>query len=316
MNRIDSTDLRVFPLCLGCNVFGWTVDETVANQILDAFVAGGGNFIDTADQYAAWVPGNSGGESEEMIGRWMARRGNRDSLILATKVGKHPGQQGLRPDTIRHAAESSLRRLGIDHIDLYYAHQDDPSVPIEETLGAFTDLVDQGKVRHIAASNFTAPRLAAAFAASASLGLARFVALQPPYNLVQRAEYEGALRDLCQAEGVSCLPYYALANGFLTGKYRTGSAAERTSERANSALAHLDTRGKTVLAALDQIAEEHQSSVATVAIAWLAAQPTVAAPIASARTTEQLEQLLAAAQLELSAAERTQLTAASETSSN
>lgn len=316
MNRIDSTELRVFPLCLGCNVFGWTVDEDGAGRILDAYVAGGGNFIDTADEYAAWVPGNSGGESEEIIGRWMARRGNRDSLVVATKVGRRPGHQGLRPDTIRNAAEGSLRRLAIDHIDLYYAHQDDPSVPLEEWLGVFNELVDEGKVRYIAASNFTAPRLAAALETSARLGLARFVALQPHYNLVHRGEYEGALRDLCQAEGISCMPYYALANGFLSGKYRSGSHAERTSERADSALEYLDARGEAVLAVLDQLAKERQTSVASVAIAWLVAEPTVAAPISSARTTDQLDQLLAAARLELSAEERARLTAASEAHAN
>ena len=303
--RIGRTDLDVFPLCLGGNVFGWTVNAADGFRVLDQFAAAGGNFIDTADVYSAWVPGQSGGESETIVGEWMASRRNRQRMIVATKVGLKPGLEGLSPATIRQAAEASLARLGVDRIDLYYAHRDDPNTPLEETLRAFTALVGEGKVRHVAASNYTAPRLAEALAISDREGLARFAALQPHYNLAHRSEYEGALQDVCAREGLGCLPYYGLAKGFLTGKYRPGSDVD--SVRARAASAYLDERGLTLLTALDEIAEAHGTTIAAVSLAWLLAQPTVAAPIASARSVQQLVELLPAATLNLSAQELARL---------
>jgi aryl-alcohol dehydrogenase-like predicted oxidoreductase len=307
MRRIGSTDLSVHSLCLGTNVFGWTVDERGAFAVLDAYAEAGGNFIDTADSYSAWAAGNSGGESETIIGRWMASRANRDGIVVATKVGKLAGLTDLAPATIRTAAENSLARLGTDRIDLYYAHIDDETTPLEDTLGAFGELIAEGKVRAIAASNTAAPRLAEALAVARANGLPEYVAVQPHYSLVFRDEYEGALADLCVREGLGCIPYYALATGFLTGKYRPGGA-EIASPRAGSASAYLDDRGLVVLAALDGIAASHGTTVAAVALAWLAAQPAVAAPIASARTPEQLADLLPFAQLVLDDGELERLT--------
>ncbi len=309
MTRIGSTSLDVFPLCLGGNVFGWTADEAQSFAVLDAYAAAGGNFIDTADAYSAWVPGHAGGESETIVGRWMAARGNRDRMVVATKVGKLPGLAGLSAKTIRAAAEGSLRRLRTDRIDLYYAHADDEATPLEETLGAFDALVREGKVRHIAASNYGAARLAEALALSRRAGLARFVALQPHYNLAHRGDYEGALADLCVREGLACFPYYALASGFLAGKYRPG--ANVASQRAASAAKYLDERGLRILAALDGIAAQRGTTVAAVALAWLLTRPGVAAPIASARTPDQLTDLLPLASLRLDADERRRLDDAS-----
>lgn len=297
MARIGSTPLEVFPLCLGGNVFGWTVDEKQSFAVLDAYAAAGGDFVDTADMYSAWVSGNSGGESETILGRWMASRGNRDRIVVATKVGKLPGLSGLSAKTIRAAAEASLRRLGTDRIDLYYAHADDSSTPLEETLRAFDALVREGKVLAVAASNYTAERLSEALDVSRRLGLARFEALQPHYNLVHRREYEGDLAGLCEREGLSCFPYYALASGFLAGKYRPGAKVE--SARASGASKYLDERGLRLLGALDAIAADRGTTVAAVSLAWLLARPAVAAPIASARTPEQLAQLLPAVTLRL-----------------
>jgi aryl-alcohol dehydrogenase-like predicted oxidoreductase len=291
MRRIDSTDLEVFELCLGGNVFGWTADADTSEAILDAYAAAGGNFIDTADQYVAWAEGKEGGESEAIIGGWMAKRANRAQLVVATKVGKAPSMRGLSSETIRQAAEGSLRRLQTDYIDLYYAHEDDPTVPIEETLAAFDDLVRAGKVRYIAASNYSASRLAEALAISEREGLSKYIALQPHYNLMHRREFEEELQELCAREGLSCLPYFSLANGFLTGKYRSRSQPV-ASERAENAREYLTDRGKSVLAVLDKIAAARSTSVATVALGWLATRATVAAPIASARTPEQLRDLL------------------------
>jgi aryl-alcohol dehydrogenase-like predicted oxidoreductase len=312
MRTIGSTDLSVFPLCLGSNIFGWTVDEARSFAVLDAYAAAGGNFIDTADSYSAWIPGNSGGESETIIGNWMAARGNRDDIVVATKVGKSPGVEGLAPETIRRAAEASLARLRTDRIDLYYAHMDDDGTPLDESLGAFGELIGEGKVRHIAASNYTAPRLAQALDLARGGDLPSYVAIQPHYNLVHREEYEGALAELCAREGVDCVPYFALASGFLTGKYRIG-AADSGSPRAGTARGYLDDRGLAVLAVLDEVAAGHATTVAAVALAWLAAQPTVAAPIASARTPEQLAELLPMAGLELAADELQRLSDASAT---
>ncbi len=310
LRKLGSSDLEVFPLALGGNVFGWTADQDTSFAVLDAYTAAGGNFVDTADSYSAWVEGNGGGESETLIGKWLAARGNRADVVIATKVSQHPEYPGLSAANIKAAADASLRRLGTDHIDLYYTHFDKPEVPVEEIIGALDELVRAGKVRHIAASNITAERLAASLEFSDREGLARYVALQPHYNLVSRDTYEGELRDLAQRAGLAAVPYYALASGFLTGKYRPGAAVD--SPRAGGAAKHLESeRGRRVLTALDEISGAHGVPVATVALAWLAAQPTVAAPIASARTVEQLPALLGVADLELTEAEVLRLTEAS-----
>ncbi|GHC28734.1 MULTISPECIES: aldo/keto reductase [Streptomyces rochei group] len=310
LRKLGSSDLEVFPLALGGNVFGWTADQDTSFAVLDAYTAAGGNFIDTADSYSAWVDGNSGGESETVLGQWLAARGNRDDVVLATKVSQHPEYPGLSAANIKAAADASLRRLGTDHIDLYYTHFDKPEVPVEEIVGALDELVRAGKVRHIAASNISAERLAASLDFSDREGLARYVAIQPHYNLVSRDTYEGGLRDLAERAGLAAVPYYALAAGFLTGKYRPDATVD--SPRAGGAARHLETeRGRRVLAALDEIAGAHDAPVATVALAWLAAQPTVAAPIASARTVEQLPALLGVAELTLSEDEVRRLTQAS-----
>jgi aryl-alcohol dehydrogenase-like predicted oxidoreductase len=309
MAKISSTDLDVYPIALGGNVFGWTANEEASFAVLDGYAAAGGNFIDTADFYSAWVPGNSGGESETILGNWMTSRGRRDQTIIATKVGKHPQFQGLSAKTIRAAAENSLQRLGTEYIDLYYAHADDEQTPLEETLGAFDALVREGKVRYIAASNYTAPRLAKALEVSDREGLARYVALQQHYNLMERHQYEGELADLVAREKLSSIPYFALASGFLTGKYRPG--AQIQSQRAQSAGAYLNEKGIKVLATLDEVAAAHNVAVSTIALAWLAAQPTVVAPIASARTTEQLPDLLRVSDVRLSDSEVRKLSEAS-----
>ncbi|MEV7205863.1 MULTISPECIES: aldo/keto reductase [unclassified Streptomyces] len=310
LRKLGSSDLEVFPLALGGNVFGWTADQDTSFAVLDAYTAAGGNFVDTADSYSAWVDGNSGGESETVLGKWLASRGNRDDVVLATKVSQHPEYPGLSAANIKAAADASLRRLGTDRIDLYYTHFDKPEVPVEEIIGALDELVRAGKVRHIAASNISAERLAASLEFSEREGLARYVALQPHYNLVSRDTYEGELSGLAERAGLAAVPYYALAAGFLTGKYRPGTAVD--SPRAGGAAKHLETeRGRRVLAALDEIAEAHGVPVATVALAWLAGRPTVAAPIASARTVEQLPALLGVADLDLTADETERLTRAS-----
>lgn len=310
LRTLGSSDLAVFPLALGGNVFGWTADEAQSFAVLDAYTAAGGNFVDTADAYSAWAPGNEGGESETVIGRWIAARGNRSDIVVATKVGSHPQYKGLSGATIKAAAEASLQRLGTDCIDLYYTHFDDPSVPVEEIITALDQLVKEGKVRAIAASNLSADRLRASLEFSEREGLARYVALQPHYNLVSRDTYEGELQDTAAVAGLAAVPYFALASGFLTGKYRPGTTVD--SARAEGAGKHLKTeRGVRVLAALDKVARARGAEVATVALAWLAAQPTVVAPIASARTVEQLPALTAVAELELTAEEVAELTAAS-----
>ncbi len=308
MPKIEGTDLDVFPLCLGGNVFGWTADEEQSFAVLDAYVAAGGNFIDTADVYSAWATGHAGGESESIIGRWLAARGNRDELVIATKVAKLDTRAGLSAANVEKAAADSLRRLGTDRIDLYYAHHDDSDIPLEETLGAFDALVRTGAVRYVAASNYDADRLEEALTVSAREGLVSYIALQPEYNLVART-YEHELRGVCERHSLSCFPYFGLARGFLTGKYRPGGE-QVDSPRAEVAQQHLDARGIAVLAALDQIAAAHGTPLAAVALAWLAAQPTVVAPIASARTPEQLTELLPMASVVLSVEEIEQLTAA------
>ncbi|MBL1107766.1 aldo/keto reductase [Streptomyces sp. 5-8] len=310
LRKLGSSDLEVFPVSLGGNVFGWTADEHASFAVLDAYTAAGGNFVDTADSYSAWIEGNQGGESETVIGKWVKARGNRSDVVIATKVSQHPQFQGLSAANIKAAAEASLRRLDTDYIDLYYTHFDKPEVPVEEIIGALDELVKAGKVRHIAASNITAERLKESLDFSDREGLARYVALQPHYNLVSRDTYEGPLQDLVAREGLSAVPYFALASGFLTGKYRPGTTVD--SARAGGARKYADSeRGRKVLAALDEIAAAHDAPVATVALAWLAAQPTVTAPIASARTVEQLPALLGVADLRLTEAETTKLTEAS-----
>lgn len=309
MAKLGNTDLDVFGLCLGGNVFGWSADEDESFAILDAYAAAGGNFIDTADVYSLWVPGNSGGDSERIIGRWLKARGNRDAMVIATKVAKLPSRPGLSAANIRAAAEESLQRLGTEYIDLYYAHQDDPDTPIEETLGAFDTLVREGKVRYIAASNFTAPRLTESLAVSEREGLARYSALQNHYNLLERAEYERDLAPVLERAGVPGVPFYGLARGFLAGKYRPG--VEVDSVRAGGVAPYRNERGYRVLDVLDQVAAAHNTTVAAVSLAWLAAQPTVAAPIASARTPQQLLELLPFTELKLSGDELSALNDAS-----
>ena len=307
--KMGSSDLKVSRLCLGGNVFGWTADRDTSFAVLDGYVAAGGNFVDTADSYFWRAPGNSGGESETLIGEWMASRGNRDAVVVATKVGSWPEREGLSAKNIAEAVDDSLRRLRTDRIDLYYAHRDDPNTAQEETADAFDTLVRAGKVRAIGASNFTAERLRSALEISARDGLASYVAVQPHYNLMERDEYENALAPLVASEGLGCMPYYALAKGFLTGKYRPDTPVD--SVRAEGARAYLDDRGRAVLAVLDEIAGGHGVPVPAVALAWLADQPTVTAPIASARTPEQLAELLPVLELHLTEDERRLLTHAS-----
>jgi aryl-alcohol dehydrogenase-like predicted oxidoreductase len=308
--QVGKTDLMVSPLCLGGNVFGWTADERESHAVLDAYADAGGNFIDTADAYGAWVEGNPPGASEQIIGRWLKSRGGRDDFVIATKVGMMPDREGLSFDNIIRSAEESLERLQTDHIDLYYAHADDPSVEPEETLSAFTELIERGLVRHIAASNYSPPRLQAALSCSSNGGLASYVALQTHYNLLEREGYEAELMQVCDENQIGCLPYYALASGFLTGKYRSSSSSNG-SERAGTATAYLDGRGLQVLDALEKVAAEHQVSMSAVALAWLAQRPTVLAPIASARTPEQLSELLEIVDLRLTPEEEDLLAGAS-----
>jgi aryl-alcohol dehydrogenase-like predicted oxidoreductase len=304
MPSLGRTDLDVFPLCLGANVFGWTADEAESHAVLDAFAAAGGNFVDTANSYLV-----EHGASETIIGRWFAARGNRDDIVLATKVGGGRGPfRNLRPETIEAEAHASLERLQTDRIDLYYAHFDDEETPLEDTVRAFDALVRAGHVRHVAASNYSPARLIEALEIQRAEGLAEFTVLQPHYNLVER-DVERTLLPVAEEWDLAVLPYFSLAKGFLTGKYRPGGEAVQ-SERAESARAYLDHGGAAVLEALDAVAEAHDTTVAAVALAWLRAHPQVVAPIASARTTGQLEQILPSATLDLTADEVERLSAA------
>ena len=305
MVSLGHTGLDVYPICLGGNVFGWSADESQSRDVLDAYVAAGGNFIDTANSYLV-----EHGMSEKILGRWLHDRGNRDQVVLATKVGgsRDPRYRNLRPENIRSEAHASLERLQTDYIDLYYAHYDDQDTPLDEALGALDELVREGLVRHIAASNYTPERLTAALELQRERGLARFAALQPHYNLVER-DYESTLAPVARAWDLAVLPYYALASGFLTGKYRPGGTAVE-SVRAQGAGKYLTPAGEAALGALDQVAAAHGVGVAAVAVAWLLARPTVTAPIASARTTEQLAGILPAADLKLTADEVDLLSAA------
>jgi len=309
--RLGSTDLKIAPLVLGGNVFGWTADKTASFAVLDAFVAGGGTMIDTADMYSSWVDGHEGGESETMIGDWLRTSGRRDDVLIATKVGMLPGEGGekLQPARIAAAAEASLRRLGTDRIDLYYAHQDDDTVPQEAVLEAFGKLVDAGKVRVIGASNFHAARLKSAVDAAKASDLPRYHVLQPEYNLVSRDKFEGELQDYCVTENIGVLPYYGLASGFLTGKYRTPDDLG-ASVRGGGMRDLLEGRGKAVLEAMDAVVSDTGASHAQVALAWLLAQPGITAPIASATSARQIEDLLPAMTLELSDAQLSALTLA------
>src|SRR3954453_20109437 len=293
MAALGRTDLDVFPLCLGGNVFGWTADEPQSHAVLDAYTEAGGNFVDPANSYLV-----EHGRSETIIGRWMAARGNRDRIVLATKVGGGRGPvRNLRPETIEREAHASLERLQTDRVDLYYAHFDDEETPLEESLRAFDALVQAGAVRHLGASNYTPERLTAALEVQREHGLAEFMVLQPHYNLVER-DFERTLLPVADAWELAVLPYFALAKGFLTGKYRPGGEAV-ASQRAEAARAYLDRGGAAVLEALDEVAAAHASTPAAVALAWRRARPQVVAPIASARTTRQLEEILPAAALEL-----------------
>ena len=312
LRPLGRTGLQVAPLAFGGNVFGWTADEATSFALLDAFVESGFNLVDTADVYSVWAPGHAGGESEAVIGRWMKARGARHRIVLATKVGMKlgEGRTGLSPRWIRQAVEDSLRRLQTDHIDLYQAHQDDPDTPLEDTLGTFADLVREGKVRAIGASNYSAARLAEALRTSERLALPRYETLQPHYNLVERARYEAELEPLCRAEGLGVINYFGLARGFLTGKYRN-EADLAQSVRGAGVKAYLNEAGLRVLAALDSVAARLAATPAQVALAWQIARPGITAPIASATSLAQWQELARAATLELDAAAMAELEVAS-----
>ncbi len=299
--RLGQSPLEVAPLAFGGNVFGWSADERRSFELLDAFVDAGFNLIDTADVYSAWVPGNRGGESEAIIGRWLRHSGKRDQVLLATKVGKWAEHPGLSPVNIRQALEASLQRLQTDHIDLYQAHEDDASVPLAETLGAFGRLIEEGKVRVIGASNYAADRFAEALAVSKQHGLPRYESLQPEYNLVSRAGYEKELEPLIRREQIGVISYYALASGFLSGKYRSAADLAKSAARGGAVRRFLDPRGLQVLAALDAVAASHRATPAQVALAWLLARPGLTAPIVSATSVAQLRELAGAATLTLGA---------------
>lgn len=309
---LGRSGLQAQPIAFGGNVFGWSADERTSFALLDAFVEAGFNLVDTADAYSAWVPGNSGGESETIIGRWLKQGGKRDKLLIATKVGKWKERPGLSPENIAAAVEDSLRRLQTDVIDLYQAHEDDDATPLEATLAAFGRLIEQGKVRAIGASNYSATRLRDALQVSRQYGLPRYETLQPEYNLYDRSGYESELAPVVAEHGLGVIGYYSLASGFLTGKYRTLADAGKSSARGQAVVKqYLNARGLRILAALDDIAARHSSTPTQVSLAWLLAQPGVVAPIASATSVEQLHDLLAAARLSLSADDLAQLDAAS-----
>ena len=293
--------LKVSPLCFGGNVFGWTADEKTSFSLLDAWVDAGFNFIDTADVYSRWAPGHAGGESETVIGRWLKQGGRRGKVVIATKVGNDmgDGRIGLKPQRIREAVEASLRRLNVERIDLYQAHRDDESTPLEATLEAFARLAEEGKVSVIGASNYTAPRLAEALQVSARQGLPRFESLQPLYNLYDREAFERELQPLCRREQVGVINYYALAAGFLTGKYRSAEDVAKSARGGMVVRNYLNPRGQKILAALDEAAAATGATPGQVAIAWLLAQPGITSPIASATSLAQLKDLVAAAELRL-----------------
>jgi aryl-alcohol dehydrogenase-like predicted oxidoreductase len=309
--RLGRTGIEISPLVLGGNVFLWTADKTASFAVLDRFADAGFETIDTADAYSSWVPGNAGGESERVIGEWMEARGRRDRTIVITKVGSEmgPGKKGLSAAYIVEAVEASLRRLRTDYIDIYLSHWPDPAVPYEETLGAYQQLLRGGKVRAIGASNLDAAQLRASLDAAAASGLPRYDVLQPEYNLYDRASFEGPLRDLAIAEDIGVVTYFSLAKGFLTGKYRRESDLGQ-SQRGGGVRAYLNPRGTRILHALDQVATAHDARPAEVALAWIAAQPGVTAPIASATTVDQVNSLIRSASLALTAADLKALDAA------
>lgn len=308
MTALGTSDLDVFPLSFGGNVFGWTADRDTSFAILDAFVAGGGDFVDSADVYSAWAPGNSGGESETIIGQWLASR-RPDGVVVATKVSKHPDFRGLSASNVRAGAEASLRRLGVESIDLYYAHAEDPDTPLEETVAAFGALVTDGLIRYPAISNFSAENTREWVRIAGELGVAEPVAVQPRYNLVDRT-IERDLVPVADELGLAVVPYSALASGFLTGKYRSSDPAGQASPRAGTAASYATAEGLAIIAALEEVASAHDVSVASAALGWLRAKGTV--PIASASRVEQVDGLLAGARLELSADEIASLDAASD----
>ena len=309
--KLGQSGIEVQPLAFGGNVFGWSADAATSFRLLDRFVDAGLDLIDTADTYSSWVPGNRGGESETIIGDWLRRSGKRDQVVIATKVSKWSEHPGLSPKNIQAAADDSLRRLGVERIDLYQAHQEDPAVPIEETLGAFSRLIEQGKVRAIGASNYSAESLAAALEASRKHGLPRYETLQPEYNLHDRAGYEKDLEPLVRREDVAVIGYYSLASGFLTGKYRSHDDLGKSAARRNKVVRYLDERGLRILARLDEIAARRKATPAQVALAWLMARPGIAAPIASATSIEQLDELIGATSLVLSGIDIAELDVAS-----
>lgn len=292
---LGTSALEISRLALGGNVFGWTASEEASYDILDAYVAAGGNAIDLADSYPHWAPGCFGGESEEIVGHWMRERGNRSDVVLCTKVGKFPGNQGLSRSQIMAGIDGSLRRLQTDYIDLYYCHADDLETPLEETLRALGELVSAGKVRAIAASNYSADRLSEALRIADEIGLPRFSAVQPQYSLVVRDEFEGPLQDVCEREGLACLPYWPLAAGFLTGKYD----AAPSGARSDTVSQFQTPRNEAILNVVRAVADRHGVGPATIALAWLLTRSTVAAPIASASRVEQLPALVASTNLEL-----------------
>ncbi|WP_159501540.1 aldo/keto reductase [Microbacterium sp. 18062] len=302
MTRIGRSDLDIFPLSLGGNVFGWTADRDASFAILDAFHAGGGNFIDTADSYSAWAPGHSGGESETIIGEWLAAR-KPENVVVATKVSQHPDFKGLSATNVRAAAEASLTRLGVESIDLYYAHFDDAETPLEETVTAFGDLVTDGLVRYVAVSNYTAARIRSWIELAQAGGSDLPVAIQPHYNLVHRNDVEESIVPVAEEFDLSLVPYYGLAAGFLTGKYRSTDAVSQASPRAKGAAKYATPQGLRIIDALEGIGAAHGASIAATALAWLRAQPAVAAPIASASKVEQVDDLLTSARIELTAEE-------------
>jgi aryl-alcohol dehydrogenase-like predicted oxidoreductase len=302
---LGKSGLSIAPLAFGGNVCGWTIDEATSFRVLDAFVNAGFDCIDTADSYSVWVPGHVGGESETIIGNWMKARGNRHKMVIATKVGSAmgDGSKGLGKDHIRRSAEASLKRLRTDVIDLYQSHFDDEATPIEETLGAYADLIKEGKVRAIGASNFEPSRIAESLAVSARTGLPRYETLQPLYNLYDRAGYEGEREALCVKHGLGVIPYYALAAGFLTGKYRSDKDLGQSERGPRSAKKYMTDRGLRILKALDDVAARHAAKPGQIAIAWLMAKPSITAPIASATSVAQIEETLAAARITLTAAD-------------
>lgn len=301
---LGRSDLRVSPLCLGGNVFGWTADEARSFEVLDAFVEAGGNFVDTADVYSSWVPGHAGGESESVLGRWMKDRRARERMVVATKLGMTmPYGEGLSRGHIQRAVEQSLRRLQVERIDLLYAHHDDPRTPVEETVRGFDALIAAGKVRAVGASNFSAARLAQSLEVAHREGLARYEILQPNYNLIDRAEFEGGLEALCRREQVSVAPYFGLAAGFLTGKYRQGEPPPASGRATVVLERHGHARGWAALDAVRAVALRHGATPGEIALAWLLAQPTVVAPIASATSAEQLRELAGFAHVHLTPAD-------------